>query len=238
MTPREYREIFSNSALSPMQKNLYAYLRGCACWKTFIVGDADKKMISYQSIREHLEYRPPARSHERPITLSNDQIKRLLASLVKGGYLTRLKGQRYGRELRYFLPFASTGEFCPQDERQMSATDERQRESQAQQALPGYERHTSESDERHTSTVNTLSQKNTHIYAAYEPDDDDWQWLRYMFGRDFAGPLFDVKLETEKFNLRRAQDPEANPDYAREAWREWMIKGYEYAAARRARTQG
>jgi hypothetical protein len=237
----EYREILFNSSVSPLQKLLYAYLRSCMDWQSCIVGDADKKMISYQSIREHLEYLPPAKSHAAAIDLSRDQVKRLLAGLVQGGYIVRLKGKRYGVELRFFLPLASKGVVRPQDERHMSAIDERHTDfvggtSAKSQAGRGFrssddrgahthERHTKIADERHTSLV-LLSL--SHKYSYYDPDDDDMRWIRYQFGDDLERRQVDIAFETEKFNLRYQKQTGYDMTHQQADWRTWMIRALEY----------
>lgn len=230
MTPREYTEILFNSALSPLQKLLYCYLRSCMDWGSGIVGDVDKKMISYQSIREHLEYLPPPGSRADGIKLGKHQVKRLLASLVTAGYLERLPGQRYGLELRFFLPLAKTGLIRSQEVRHMSATQERHTSAQPQQGFREYERHTQNGEERHTSINITLSHNN---YIQYTPDADDWAWIEYTLGRDvFEGDVINVALETEKFNLRAAENPEFNMAHQRGRWRIFMIRAVEFYRAK------
>lgn len=246
LNQREYAEIVFNSSLSPLAKLLYAYLRSCMDWDTCIVGDADKKMISYQSIREHLEYIPRWGSTARPVDLSRDQVKRLLAALVDAGAVVRLKGQRYGVELRFFLPLASAGQVRTQEERHRSAivgapvciSGEERSESLTEQgfqqdATPPEEARSAIGapyHERHTSLL-LLSPSNQYIQ--YDPDEDDWRWMRYTFGADSQFEnLVDIGLETEKFNLKYCN--RAGYDMSRQSadWRVWMIRAVEYSRGR------
>ena len=230
-----------NEHVSPLLGRLYCYLRRNMDIGSCVVGNADKKLISYQAIREHLEYHPPPRSHERPVTVSRDQVKRMLSKLVDIGALKRLQGQRYGVELRFFLPFAVSALDCPQEERHMSATverhalstDERHTQSLAvagfqryeRHGSEGYERHSQSGYERHTSDSITLSLNHT---TDYTPDGDDWSWLRYMgIPADGCGRVH-VGRETEKFNLRRPGSEFADLGEQRAEWRFWMIRAMEY----------
>lgn len=242
MNQREYREILFNSSLAPLQKLLYAYLRSCMDWETCVVGDAGKKLISYQSIREHLEYHPPRGSQASQVDLSRDQVKRLLAGLVADKYIVRLKGLRYGVELRFFLPLASTGQVRPEEDRHMSAIAGApqcisgaqmpvDRAAQGVDEIGGY-RNQAMSDpsppyhERHTSLV-LLSPSNKYIY--YDPDDDDMSWMRYLFGGDLDRHKVDVACETEKFNLRCEKQTGYDMTHQRADWRVWMIRAMEYS---------
>lgn len=229
-----------NERVSPLLGRLYCYLRRNMDIASCVVGDADKKLISYQGIREHLEYHPPARSHDRPVAVSRDQVKRMLAKLVDIGALKRLQGQRYGVELRFFLPFAVSALDCPQEERHMSATverhtlstDERHTQSRAvagfqqyeRHGPEGYERHSQSGYERHTSDSITLSLNNT----TYTPDHDDWRWLEYMGATTVDGvDRVNVGIETEKFNLRQSGDSMDAED-RRSEWRFWMLRAMEF----------
>lgn len=248
MNWKEYDRILLSESVSPLLGRLYCYLRRNMDILSGIVGDADKKMISYQAIREHLEYHPPAQSNERPIKVSRDQVKRMLQGLVKMGVIERLPGQRYGRELRFFLPLAVSESVCPQEARHMRATnarhtlstDARHSESRASAEFPenarhtleGYARPTSEGHARHTSDSITLSLKNT----TYDLDESDWKWLRYI-GVVTADGVWrtDILLESEKFDLMGIGNAAEDDDALRAAWRVWILRAVAYSDERRSR---
>lgn len=242
---KEYDRILLSERVSPLLGRLYCYLRRNMDIHSCIVGDADKKLISYQGIREHLEYFPPPGSHERPTKVSRDKLKRMLARLVELGALRRLPGQRYGIELRFFLPLAVSDSVRSQEERHRSATPERhtfgaEERHSSGRAVAGFqqyerhslsteERHTKSGEERHTSDSITLSLINT----PYTPDDDDWRWLNYMGATTVDGlDRVDVKTETEKFNLRRGSSAPEDFQDLRSEWRFWMLRALEFQEAK------
>ena len=231
MNWREYDLVVLNTELSPLHARLYCYLRRHMDIISCVVGDADKKMVSYKSIQENLEYRPRWGSRDKPIDVSRDQVKRMLARLVEIGALRRLQGTRYGIELRFFLPFAVQASIRPEEERHRSAIAARHSQTQQYQGFQGEERHRSATQERHTSEVITLSQNN---YKYYSPDDDDWAWLRYQkidLGNG-RGDI-DVGMETEKFNLKYSGAEDYDMSLQRADWRMWMLRAVEFRAEKR-----
>ena len=247
MNWREYDLVVLNPELSPLHARLYCYLRRNMDINSGVVGDADKKLISYQAIRENLEYHPKARSNERPLKVSRDQVKRMLERLVEVGAIRRLKGQRYGRELRFFLTYATTESVCNEYARPMRATDARHTlstdarhaesrvdtgncpdarpEKEVGRAYSGF------SDARHTSDIITLSQNN---YKYYSPDDDDWAWLRYQkIDLGNGRGEIDVGMETEKFNLKYSGAEDYDMSRQRADWRMWMLRAVEFRAEKR-----
>lgn len=228
MNRREYRDILFNSSLTPLEKLTYAYLRSCADWETHIVGDADKKLISYTSIHEHLEYISPPRSNNKSIDVSRDQIKRILSRLTDCGFIARLPGQRYGIELRFFLPLASTGKVYSQEARHMRAIGARHSQTQQRQGVQGKARHTESTQARHTSVL-LLSQSN---YIYYRPDESDWKWLGFFAGKSARDREKERGLETEKFNLHGKKKSEYNLNFQREDWRTWMVRWVDYREAK------
>ncbi len=84
------------------------YLRGLRRHMDYATGIVGRvRRISIDQFRELLEYRPPARSHERPETFSRQQVTRMLDRLEEAGLVQRLhrgKGVRVAME--FWLPLA------------------------------------------------------------------------------------------------------------------------------------
>ncbi len=247
---KEYDTVLLNEAVSPLLGRLYCYLRRNMDIESCVVGDADKKLISYQSIRENLEFNPPPRSNQPAVRVSRDQVKRMLSKLMDMGVIERLPGLRYGIELRFFLPLAVSGLVCPQEARHMRATDARHElstdarhsetlastgfEEYARHAFDGDARHSKSGYARHTSDFTTLSLNNT----TYVADDDDWAWLKYVGGITADGVVrIDVLAESEKFDLMGRGKAARDEGELRAAWRVWILRAIAYSNEQREKRQ-
>lgn len=121
MNIAEYQELFACSSISDRERSLYMYLRWHMDFATGIVGAVRK--ISYQSIREHLEFRPDAGSRAAPVTLSKDQVKRLLMKIEARGWIKPLHNKCGApTAMQFRLVLATADKDRPQEERHMSAT--------------------------------------------------------------------------------------------------------------------
>jgi hypothetical protein len=255
MNRLEYQHVMFNSEIPFAERLLYAYLRSCADYKTGIVGERQHKRISYQAIREALEYRPERGSHGTGEAFDRNRIFKLLRSLERRGVVVSLapNAAASGRRgtPRKFLPLCVGAAIRPQEEGDKEgdnfADDEgdtskpvRKRKKSLHLKVVSIggghplspdegdnEGDSFGDDEGDTSVIyNSLSLTK---YTYYAPDENDYAWLRYQFGADHS---LDDALETEKFNLRNARHADYDHMHQREDWRGWMIRAYEYAQRR------
>lgn len=235
MNRREYQEVMFNSELPYPQRLLYAYLRSCVDYKTGIAGDADNKRISYQGIREALEFRRPPGSRTRPESYSNDRIFKLLIALERGGFIVSMESEvaAWNRRptIRKYLPLAVTGQIRPNEEGDRRATQEGDSNSLLNHADTEQEGYTRFAEEGDTSVISfSLSHNSKYIY--YEPDDSDRAWVRYTVGpradEQMARRGIDLQIETETFNLRHSRDPNYDMGAQRQDWRVWIIRALQH----------
>ncbi len=233
MNRREYQEVMFNSELPYPQRLLYAYLRSCVDYKTGIAGDADKKRISYQGIREALEYRRSFGSRTDEESFSRQRVYKMLGALEDRGLIVSMESEDSpcGRRptIRKFLPLAVTGSIRPQEVVYKLGDvvgDGQSQSGQGFRAGEGYEVGYEVGD----TSVISLSHNNKYIY--YEPDDSDLAWVRYNAGGNVMKHVdqrgIDLKIETEKFNLRHSRDPGYDMKGQRQDWRLWIIRALEY----------
>ncbi|EKE79456.1 hypothetical protein [Idiomarina xiamenensis] len=151
MNQKEYAALFEDSHISDRERTLYLYLRMHMDYGTGIVGL--KRKISYQAIREHLEYKPERGSKAQASSPTKDQIKRLLQKLERYGWIEPLHTKRIGESMIFRLVLASTGAIRPNEERHMSATEALPRSNPVNTAssdtmsaigAPQHDRHTSD----------------------------------------------------------------------------------------------
>ena len=119
MNRNEYQAVFADSHISDRERSLYLYLRWHVDYGTAIVGI--KRRISYQSIREHLEFNPERGSREKPYSPTNDQIKRLLRKLEKYGWIERQHKNHLKENMVFRLPLVLSKSIRPNEESQGSA---------------------------------------------------------------------------------------------------------------------
>ena len=219
-----------NSEVPYPERLLYAYLRSNIDYKTGIVGDADKKRISYQSIREALEFVPPQGSKTKEQRFDRDRIYKLLQSLRRRGLIEDLPkepptpGRR--KTIRFRLPL-SHGLVRPVEEGEMRATKEGDGKTTQLQLVSSREGDNSSTYEGDTSVSNSLSH-----YKYYQPDEMDAAWLGAALGPSVRqGVVVDLELETEKFNIVNRKNPSYDMSGQREDWRLWICRAVEYRRA-------
>lgn len=83
-----------NSRLSHEAKLTYVYLRQFMDYKTVLVGF--KRVVSYQSIREALEYEPPQGSTNKAKHYTKDNIRSFLTELERTGLIKWIKSPQRG----------------------------------------------------------------------------------------------------------------------------------------------
>ena len=233
MNRLEYESIMWNSEVPHAQRVLYSYLRGNADYRTGIVGDSDKKRISYQGIREALEYSRSVGSRTVPEKYSKQRIFKQISALEKRGVVVALEGETAmpGRRqtIRKFLPLAVGGSVRPQEVVYHLGDHVGYPQSDAGQGIAGIEGN-EVGDEVVYTSVCTLSLNNKYIY--FEPDDSDFAWLRYQFGADVLDRMVErrinLEIETEMFNLRNRSKPEYDMRAQREDWRGWILRALQY----------
>lgn len=101
MRQAEYDAVMAPSELSHECKLIYSYLRRWIDYESCKVGV--KRGISYQSIRENLEYLPKVRSSEVKRLYSRDQVKRYLQRLIDLGFIIPMHNRANIREAMVFL---------------------------------------------------------------------------------------------------------------------------------------
>jgi hypothetical protein len=120
MSPSEIDAVLI-SEVSAVESRLYMYLRRHMDYRTGVVGHP--RRISYQSIREHLEYLPERGSTVKPFSPSNQQINRLLRKLESRGFIERLHdGSQLKEAMLFRMLLAVTDLNRPNEERQRSDT--------------------------------------------------------------------------------------------------------------------
>lgn len=120
MNRNEYAALFEDVHVSDRERTLYLYLRWHMDYDSGITGVARK--VSYQSIREHLEYKPERGSKEPAYYPTKDQVKRLLRKIESYGWVQSLHSGKRGEAMVFRLVLASAGKIRPNEERHMSAT--------------------------------------------------------------------------------------------------------------------
>jgi hypothetical protein len=252
MNRLEYRDVMFNSEIPYAERLLYAYLRSCADYETGIVGERRHKRISYQAIREALEYRPERGSQAQGEVYDRNRIFKLLKSLERRGLVVSLAKDVAARGKRStpkkYLPLCVGAAIRPQEEGDKEGDKQGDDEGDkkrpvgkcrkssvlrlvtlasgtAGKAEEGDNEGDEEGDnEGDTSVIYNSLSLTKYIY--YAPDEKDHAWLRYQFGADHK---LDDALETEKFNLRNSTNAGYDTTHQREDWRHWMIRAYEYA---------
>lgn len=101
MNQTEYKALFTDESVSHVERSLYLYLRWQMDWDTGVVGGPAKR-ISYQAIREHIRYIPPAQSSDKPFEPNQHKIKRLLNKLIGRGWIEPLHDRNKGKVYMIF----------------------------------------------------------------------------------------------------------------------------------------
>jgi len=101
------------------------YIRVLRRWMNYadgVVGRARK--VSYQQIKEELDRVPSRGRMSNRVSLSRDQIKRLLIRLEDVGLIVSLHSKRYMESMVFRLPLAACDLVRPLDKRHFCATEE------------------------------------------------------------------------------------------------------------------
>lgn len=248
MNQREYSELFADSHISDRERSLYLYLRMHMDYATGLVGAVRK--ICYQGIREHLEYRPSPGSKEPAVTLSRDQVKRLLRKLEGYGWIERVhNGNKPGDTMIFRLIYATVGSIRPNEERHRSATEASPQAPP--QAMPVKTRGESDNSatskaqaapqhERHTSVT---SVKDLSLYARDEVSAAD-----IVLGPDFisvARTIVGFKGSDEELDaifqvfvthVKHRHKIQSRSDWLAD-WRHWIAREHRYEKSRNHSTK-
>lgn len=240
MNQREWDEIVFNSEVPYPQRLLYCYLRRNADYRTGVVGDKGKKRISYQGIREALEYSRSKGSRTVPETYSRQRIQKHMDALERRGVVVPLESESAapGRRptMRKYLPLAVGGVVRPQEVVAHVVADVVASETtENTELLRSPDEFASQvgaevGTEVVATSVLTLSLNNKYIY--FEPDDSDLAWLRFQFGADVLDRMgahkIKLDIETELFNLRNRTRLEYDMRSQREDWRGWIVRALQF----------
>lgn len=248
MNRKEYQALFADSHISDRERSLYLYLRWHMDYDTAIVGV--KRRISYQAIREHLEFNPERGSREKPYSPTNDQIKRLLRKLEKYGWIERQHNNHLIENMVFRLVFASSESLYPNEERQgsamrgapLSAPQQNPVNTRAEQpntatmSAKGAPR-----DDRHTSVTSDkdLSLNARACAATGSQLEFDAQFLHLA---KINGPAHITDEEIEaifdhfRFHSKHHSTLREQTDWLAE-WRAWMAREKVYATKQQRNTR-
>ncbi|WP_425460029.1 DnaT-like ssDNA-binding domain-containing protein [Exilibacterium tricleocarpae] len=164
-------------------KLIYIYFRRWVDYDSGCVGYT--RRVSYQSIREFLEYLPHRNSNEIKKIYSRDQIKRYLSRLINAGFIEPLHDRTSPRNSMIFkLSLMDIGGVRPHEARHKRATRSPPHENPVTTGPGGVEPARSAPQEaRHTSVLSDISNNkciNKYIYTrtrarAGEVIPTDWK---------------------------------------------------------------
>lgn len=196
----EFDVIMASSELPHECKLLYTYLRRHMDYKTNQVGRVRK--ISYQSIREFLEYLPPACSRSPSVSYSRDQVKRFLLKLKSVGAIVPLHDQDVRSAMIFYMPLAVAELVCFEDERPMSATSVAPVSAQFVDNFSSDERHTSVISNTTTKLNNLLSTRGLNISTDWVPTKNTVDQLSkdYGYAKEF---IFSEAVQFKIYWLER-----------------------------------
>ncbi|WP_290654461.1 hypothetical protein [Idiomarina sp.] len=241
MNRNEYQAVFADSHISDRERSLYLYLRWHMDYDTAIVGI--KRRISYQSIREHLEFNPERGSREKPYSPTNDQIKRLLRKLEKYGWIERLHTQKLVEFMAFRLVYAVPESLRSNEERQMSATgapplsapqqnpvntraENTTTAKMSAKGAPPEERHTSDTSDKDLSL-------NARARATTTGSDLEFNAEFLQMGRNYGPPNStpeEIEATFDHFRFHRNHHSTLRDMMQwRAEWRTWMAGEKKYA---------
>jgi hypothetical protein len=247
MNRKEYQALFADSHISDRERSLYLYLRWHMDYDTAIVGV--KRRISYQAIREHLEFNPERGSREKPYSPTNDQIKRLLRKLEKYGWIERQHNNHLIENMVFRLVFASSESLYPNEERQgsamrgapLSAPQQNPANTRAEQpnaatmSAKGAPR-----DDRHTSVTSDI--KDLSLARAGATTGSDLQFTsEFLQLAKLHGPAQTTAEEIEahfehfRFHAKHHSTARNHHDWLAE-WRAWIAREKVYATKQQTKT--
>ena len=238
MSPSEIDAVLI-SEVSAVESRLYMYLRRHMDYRTGVVGHP--RRISYQSIREHLEYLPERGSTVKPFSPSNQQINRLLRKLESRGFIERLHdGSQLKEAMLFRMLLAVTDLNRPNEERQRSDTRAPTRQSPIN---TGAESVMSDKgatrEERHTSVPSDIkpSLSNARVRESGNFEDlktgkelqynPQFRQIANITGLTYSDERLEGLFEAFRFTKKNRNQAQAMPDWLAD-WRVWCGREKSY----------
>ncbi|MGX5913928.1 hypothetical protein ACR0ST_04280 [Aliidiomarina sp. Khilg15.8] len=241
MNQREYTALFSDSDISHIERTLYMYLRWHMDYASGLVGKS--RRISYQGIREHLEYEPARTSTEKAYYPSKPQVNRLLRKLEDRGLIQRVHSSGMKEAMVFRLTLASTDLDRPDEARHkrdtitptQSATQENTVSTGAKGVQRDTNRDTSATQEpRHTSDTSVKEKKVTRANQSFCHSTDlqfddffkatvkETGILKYDFTEHEIQIMFDAFKWHNSSNAQGGVPPMKPITNWRNLWRTWL----------------
>jgi len=248
MSPTEFDKVLASDLCHP-SKLLYAYLRRHIDYGTGLVGKP--RRISYQSIREFLEYIPPRGSTDPQYKPSNQQINRLLRKLETSGYIERVHHNYRIESMVFFLVFANTDLNRPNEGRQGSDTVAPTRGATRQNPVntraEPYNPDTmtdkgATREERHTSVTSDKDLSlNARARATTTGSELEFNAEFLQMGRNYGPPNStpeEIEATFDHFRFHRNHHSTLRDMMQwRAEWRTWMAGEKKYATKQQRNTR-
>lgn len=247
MNPSEFDEVML-SDLCHASKLLYSYLRRHMDYSTGLVGTP--RRISYQSIREFLEYVPPRGSRAAEYKPSNQQINRLLRKLETLGAIERVHGNHLKESMVFRLVFATTDLNRPDEERQGSDTRTPTRAPTRQNPITTRAEPTNPDtmsdkgatrEERHTSVTSdikdlSLTRAGATTGSHLEFSDQFLNVARMNGPAQITDEEIEAIFDHFRFHSKHHSTLREPPQWLAE-WRAWMAREKVYATKQQRNTR-
>ncbi|MCK7458479.1 hypothetical protein [Idiomarina aminovorans] len=207
------------------------------------------RRISYQSIREHLEFNPERGSRETPYSPTNDQIKRLLRKLERYGWIERQHKNHLKENMVFRLVYASSESLRSNEERQGSAMRGAPLSAPQQNPVNTRAEDTNTAtmsakgapwDVRHTSVT---SDKDLSLTRAGATTGSDLTFTsEFLKQAKLHGPAQTTAEEIEaifdhfRFHAKHHSTARSQPDWLAE-WRAWIAREKVYATKQQRNTR-
>lgn len=247
MNPSEFDEVML-SDVCHASKLLYSYLRRHMDYSTGLVGTP--RRISYQSIREFLEYVPPRGSRAVEYKPSNQQINRLLRKLESLGAIERVHGNHLKESMVFRLVFATTDLNRPDEERQGSDTRAPTRAPTRQNPTTTRAEPTNPDtmsdkgatrEERHTSVTSdikdlSLTRAGATTGSHLEFNDQFLNVARMNGPAQITDEEIEAIFDHFRFHSKHHSTLREPPQWLAE-WRAWMAREKVYATKQQRNTR-
>ncbi|NWO06846.1 MAG: hypothetical protein HLX50_14475 [Alteromonadaceae bacterium] len=246
MNPSEFDAVMLSDLCHP-SKLLYGYLRRHMDYKTGLTGTP--RRISYQSIREFLEFVPPRGSTAAEYKPSNQQINRLLRKLETLGAIERMHGNHLKESMVFRLVFATTDLNRLDEERQGSDTRAPTRAATRENPVATRDEPTNPDtmsdkgatrEERHTSVTSDI--KDLSLTRAGATTGSDLQFTsEFLHLAKLHGPAQTTAEEIEahfehfRFHAKHHSTARSHHDWLAE-WRAWIAREKVYATKQQTKT--
>lgn len=241
MSPAEIDAILC-SDMSAIESRLYLYLRRHMDYATGTVGA--RRKISYQSIREHIEYTPPRGSKEPAYKPSKQQINRLLRKLESAGVIERLHNGKPNEYMVFRLVLATTDLNRPKEERHMSdtraATQGATRknpvntgvrplnsDTMSDKGATPEERHTSDTSDYKDLSLTRASQNCPFQKGTELSLTDAFKKITTLTGLNITDEQLSGVFDTFRFHSKHRNTQRSMPDWLAE-WRVWCGREKSY----------